>query len=392
MVTACGQSGSGGRNGPEEMEPADQSSMRTWAEVDLRALRDNALVARACAGSNAGLMAVVKADAYGHGLSRVVEVLRSETGWFGVANVFEGLQVLEAAPDATVFVLGALLPEERRVAVDRAMVVAVSSEEEARALQDMGRPVRVHLIVDTGMGRMGCLENETLPLRALIASLPRLRLEGVATHLPSADEDEAFTVEQLQRAGDLFRDLADVPEVHVSNSAGLLKFAGKQGYATMYRPGLMLYGISPLPAYQGKLRPVMALKSRVTLLRRLPPGRSISYGRSFVTKRESVVATVGIGYGDGYPRHLSNRGAQVLVAGRRCPVLGRVTMDQILVDVTDAGGGVRTGDEVVLFGAQGAERILVAEVAEKAGSIPWEILTGITRRVPRVYRDACAAP
>lgn len=373
---------------PEEATNQEvQSIARTWAEVDLGALRHNLAVARSCAAEGSKIMAVVKADAYGHGLFRVVRALRGSVHWFGVANVSEGLEVLRSAPDATVYVLGALLPAERRVAAEHGMVIAISSAEEARALQEMGRPVRVHLVVDTGMGRLGCLEHDFARLRDEIARLPRLRLEGVATHLPSADEDEAFTREQLRRAISLWRNSPEVPEKHLSNSAGLLKFSGEQRGTTMHRPGLMLYGISPLPEFQHLLRPVMALKSRVTLLRDLPPGRSVSYGRTFVTDRETRIATVGAGYGDGYPRHLSNHGAEVLVAGQRCPVLGRVTMDQVMVDITAAGDQVRAGDEVVLFGEQGQERILVSELADKAGTIPWEILTGITRRVTRLYRN-----
>lgn len=363
-----------------------QSIARTWAEVDLGALRHNVAVARSCA-AKAKIMAVVKADAYGHGLSRVVRTLKPDIQWFGVANVSEGLEVLRAAPDASVYVLGALLPAERRVAVEHGMVIAVSTADEALALQEIGRPVRVHLVVDTGMGRIGCLEHELAHLREVIARLPRLRLEGLATHLPSADEDEEFTRRQLRQTGALWRSATDVAEKHLSNSAGLLKFSGDQQGATMHRPGLMLYGISPLPEFQPLLRPVMALKSRITLIRSLPTGRSVSYGRTFVTERETRIATVGAGYGDGYPRHLSNRGTEVLVAGMRCPVLGRVTMDQIMIDVTAAGDQVQAGAEVVLFGEQGLERILVSELAEKAGTIPWEILTGITRRVPRLYRS-----
>lgn len=371
----------------EAMQQPERSVARAWAEVDLRALRHNAALAKSYAGKEGKLMAIVKADAYGHGLSRVVSALKSEIDWFGVANAAEGMDVLRVAPDASVFVLGALLPEEREVAVNHGMVVSVSTPAEAQALQEIGRPVRVHLVIDTGMGRLGCLEKDAEALRRMIEGLSHLKLEGAATHLPSADEDEDFTVEQLRRMGSVVRDFGRLPEIHVSSSAGLLKFGKEQGYSTMHRPGLMLYGISPLPEFQDEVRPVMALKSRVTLVRSLPPGRSVSYGRTFVTNRETRVATVGIGYGDGYSRHLSNRGTQVLVAGKRCPLLGRVTMDQIMVDVTDASRVVNVGDEVVLFGEQEGERISASELAEKAGTIPWEILTGITRRVPRFYRE-----
>jgi len=361
----------------------DRELRRAWAEVDLAALRHNAAWAREAAGGRDRVMAVVKADGYGHGLRRVVEAVREEAGWFGVANVLEGRAVLREAPDANVFLLGALLPAERRVAVEHGMVVGVSSREEAEALQGTGLPVRVHLVIDTGMGRLGCLEKELDRLREEIEGMSRLQLEGIGTHLPVADEDREFTEQQLAEIQELYRRHLDLPFRHVSNSAGFLAFGDRQPEVTLYRPGLMLYGISPLPDYQSGLQPAMALKSRVTLVRRLPAGRTISYGRTFRTRRETLVATVGIGYGDGYPRYLSNRDTDVLVAGRRCALLGRVTMDQIMIDVTEIGCSVEPGAEVVLFGRQRGEEITATEIAERAGTIPWEILTGLTSRLPR---------
>ena len=211
-------------------------------------------------------------------------------------------------------------------------------------------------------------------------ALPNLEIEGIGSHLPSADEDEDFTRAQFAKYAEILRSLGGPERFrwrHLSNSAGLLGY-GRES-CNLARPGLMLYGISPLPRHPVKLKNVMSLKSRVTLVRTLPAGHGVSYGRAFVTTRPTRVATVGIGYGDGYPRHLSGNGAEAFIRGRRFPLLGRVTMDQIMVDVT--GSDVAEGDEVELFGPN----IRVDEVAAKAGTIAWEILTGITPRVVRVY-------
>lgn len=220
-----------------------------------------------------------------------------------------------------------------------------------------------------------------------------MRVRGLTTHLPSADEDADFTERQLAGFSSLVGDVLklwgngeDAPKVHALNSAGVLRFAGRLPSQGLMRPGLMLYGVAPEPCFQDELRPVMALKTRVRLVRDLPAGRGVSYGRTFVTKNSTRVATLGMGYGDGYPRGLSGKGADVLIAGRRCPLLGRVTMDQIMVDVTSLPGDLSPGEEVVVFGRQGESEVSVREVAEKAGTIPWEILTNISRRIPRLTR------
>lgn len=366
------------------------AQLRTWAEIDLSALRHNLEIARGYAGERQ-IMAVVKADAYGHGLAAVADALSDEVRWFGVANVAEGLEVTAHAP-GKVFVLGPILPHERAVAVGNGFVIAVSNLEETVAIdaiaKELGIKATVHLSIDSGMGRMGCLVSQAVELARSIERLKNVRLDGVATHFPSADEDADFTRSQIATAEKLRAELPDTPHFHLSNSAGLLDFADLQPFATLMRPGLVLYGLSPLPKHQDELRPVLSLKSRVTLVRDLPAGHGVSYGRTFVTERPTRAATIGIGYGDGYPRSVSNRGGEVLIGGRRCPLLGRVTMDQIVVDVSGLEKPPQPGDEAVLIGSQGAQQLLATELAEKADTISWEILTGITRRVQRVYRWA----
>lgn len=370
---------------------------RCWAEIDLNALRHNVATIRELAGADVGILAVVKANAYGHGVIELARELRYLVEMFGVASVAEALQLRRAAPDTPILVLGPALPEEREAMVRHGMIPVISSLEEARAYDALAQalklaePYPVHLKVDTGMGRIGIWHEEAVEAARAIAALPGLRLAGVATHLPSPDEDAEWTRRELAAweafLGGLHAAGIEAPIVHALQSAGTLLFhreALTHSRADLIRPGLILYGSSPVPEFQARLRPVLTWKSRITLLRDVPAGRSVSYGRTYITPAPMRIATVCAGYADGYPRHLSNAGAEVLVGGLRCPVLGRVTMDQILVDVS-AVTEPAVGDEVVLIGRQGAAEILAAELAEKSGTIPWEIFTGISSRVVRYY-------
>ncbi len=360
---------------------------RTWAEIDPGALRHNAAAVRAHVGAGVQVMAVVKANAYGHGAGPVVRALAGRVEMFGVANVREAAEVRGHAADAPVFILGPALPEERSEIVARRFVPSISSVEEARAFASLAgaEPLAVHLKIDTGMGRTGIWENEAVAAAREILALRGVRITCLASHLPVADEDDAFTRGQLAHFYTTVAELRALgiaqPVVHVENSAGLIGFPEQAG--DMVRAGLVLYGSAPRPEFQPRLRAAMTWKTRIALLRTAPAGHGISYGRTFKTTRPTRIATLAVGYADGYRRHLSGRGAQVLVGGQRCPVLGRVTMDQIVADVT-ALPAVEVGDEVVLMGRQGAEEILAAELAEKAGTIAWEIFTGIGWRVERV--------
>ena len=356
-------------------------------EIDSGALRHNAAAVRAQVGAGVQVMAVVKANAYGHGAGPVVRALAGRVEMFGVANVREAAEVRVHAADAPVFILGPALPAERAEIVARRFVPAISSVEEARAYAALAgsEPLAVHLKIDTGMGRTGIWESEAVAAAREILALRGVRITGLASHLPVADEDDAFTRGQLAHFYATVAELRALgiaqPVVHVENSAGLIGFPSQAG--DMVRAGLVLYGGSPRPEFQPRLRPVMTWKTRVALLRTAPAGHGISYGRTFKTTRPTRIATLAVGYADGYRRHLSGRGAQVLIGGQRCPVLGRVTMDQIVADVS-ALPAVEVGDEVVLMGRQDAEEILAAELAEKAGTIAWEIFTGIGWRVERV--------
>jgi alanine racemase len=360
------------------------SPPRAWAEIDLGALRRNLGVAREAFGG--GLMAVVKAGAYGHGLEEIAKALATEAiEFFGVANVGEARRIRSAGVETRIYLLGATWSEEREEIVARDWTPCISSLVEAEQFNRLaaarGTRIKVHLAVDTGMGRGGFVAEHLPETMARLELLGNLEIEGIGSHLPSADEDEEFTLRQFEWFHSIIRDLGGLERFkwrHLANSAGLLGYS--QGVCNLSRPGLMLYGVSPIPGFQEKLSTVMSLKSRVTLVRTLPAGHGISYGRQFVTTRPTRVATVGIGYGDGYPRHVSGNGAAVWIRGRRLPILGRVTMDQLMVDVT-AAEDVIEGDEVEIFGPN----IPVDEIAEKAGTIVWEIFTGITPRVTRCY-------
>jgi alanine racemase len=368
---------------------------RCWAEVDLNALRHNIATLREHVGPNVGILAVVKANAYGHGVAELARELRYLVEMFGVASVAEALQLRRVAPGTGIVVLGPALPEEREVLMRNAFLPVVSSLEEAQAYSKLAgclqhaNPFALHLKVDTGMGRIGVWHEEALETARAIAALPGIQLSGVATHLPAADEDSEATRAQLalweKLVGTLRNAGLAIPVVHALNSAGTILFNRLHASGgDLIRPGLILYGSSPVPEFQTRLRPVMAWKSRITLLRNVPVGRRVSYGGTYVTPAPMRIATVCVGYADGYARHLSNSGAEVLIGGRRCSVLGRVTMDQILVDVS-AVSQAAVGDEVVLMGSQGNEEITAAELAVKSGTIPWEIFTNISSRVVRYY-------
>lgn len=371
------------------------SPARSWAEVDLAAIRHNAALCRRLAGPRGAVMAIVKANAYGHGVDRVAAALLNVTDWFGVANLREALRVREATQGRArgILILGPALPDELDTLVSQGFSASISQSEELEAFSlaaaRCGQTARLHVVVDTGMGRIGCPPDRLQALAQQVRRTPHCQLEGLSTHFPSADEDVDYTRNQIGRFRQLVDPLAASAAVHVhlANSAGLIRFPEASAFATLARPGLALYGVSPLPEIAVDLRPALRWITRVSLVRDLPAGTSISYGRRFVTPRPSRVATLTVGYADGYPRHLSGQDAQVLVGGRRCPVLGRVTMDQIVVDVSEAGPVAR-GDEAVLLGRQGNEEITASELAAKAGTIPWEILTNLSSRVERVYLPA----
>jgi len=360
-----------------------KETYRCWAEIDRGALRHNAKVVRQRIGS-AEMLAVVKANAYGHGLLGVAQTLADDTQLFGVANLEEALALRESLPHPIV-ILGPATPEERPIIAERGFIPTISSLEEAQAFDRIGG-VAINFKIDTGMGRMGVVEKEALEVFKCVTAFPNINVHSISTHMPVSNEDADFTRGQLIRFRRIIERIrAEVPgsyKAHVLQSAGT--FAFNPPTFDIVRAGIMLYGISPLPEFQKLLKPVMTWKTRISLVRDMPKGSSISYGRTFITPRKMRIATLSAGYADGYPWHLSNRGAAVLVHGQRRPLLGRVTMDLMMIDVSNIDN-LQVGDEVVLMGRDGSEEISCAELAEKAGTITWEIITRIGARVRRVF-------
>jgi alanine racemase len=365
--------------------------LATWVEVDLDQLDANLDALHGRMGPERELLLVVKADAYGHG---ALEVARSAGArgvrHFGVATLHEGIQLRLGGIGANLWVLSPLLISEIPEAVAHRLEPTLPSIEFARELSveslSAGLATRVHVEVDTGMGRTGIDPEEAIPFLREVASLEGLRLGSVYTHFPDADAADAeFTREQVRRFQALLGELAAIgihaPLAHAANSAALLRFPETLG--DLARPGLAAYGLFPPNANGLGLEPVMQFKSRIVQIRRLPAGRSISYGRTYVTPRPSVIGVVPVGYGHGYSWLCSNRGA-MLVHGRRAPIVGRVTMDLTMIDLTEHEG-VEVADEVVLFGSQDGARLPVEEIAGWSETLGYEVLCTIGKRVTRIY-------
>jgi len=370
-------------------------SYRCWAEIDLDALRGNLAWIRHRVGRDVKVITVVKADAYGHGLRQIAALLmQSGTDVFGVANLAEAASIRTVGKGWPILMLGACLPEEIPIAVRDEVMPTISSMAEAqqfsKAAGRVGKTVRVHVKVDTGMGRLGVSISDAASLIDGVRKLPGLNLAGIYTHYSSAEDNARFSRGQCRQFEKVISPILQnnqVDYIHVNNSAAVL-FEPCSVFNTV-RPGLLVYGIVPsskrkLPADLIRhLRPALRWKCRVSFVKEVSAGTPLGYGGAFVTRRKTRVATITAGYGDGYLRAGSGH-AKVLVGGERCAVLGRVSMDQMLVDVTGVSA-VEAGDEVVLIGRQGGGSIEANEVATWCGTIPWEVLTNITYRVPRVY-------
>jgi alanine racemase len=357
----------------------------TWAEVDLGAIERNLRRIRAKMPARVKIMFVVKGNAYGHDAALCAGAAeRSRAAdWLGVSSVEEGVALRDAGARLPILILGSLYPfESVLAAVAHDLTPVVASLESARRLGEValriGRRVDCHVKVDTGMGRIGAGPDAALDIVRALSDNKSVRVQGIYTHLASAEDGAKFTAVQLKR----FRRVVDAltreglrpPLVHAANSAGALRHPGAR--FDMVRPGLAAYGLYP------GFEPALTLKSKIVFLKTVAKGTPISYGGTWKAKRPARVATLPIGYGDGYARALSNKAA-VLVGGRRCPVVGRVTMDQTMVDVT-AVPSARVGDDAVLIGRQGRAEISAAELARLCGTIPYETATALSSRVPRV--------
>ena len=371
----------------------------TRAEIDLTAFRHNLQNLRKYLDPQTRIMAVVNADAYGHGAVPCarIAVESGAANYLGAGVIEEGIELRENGLNAPILILGSIFPDEAEDLVRHNLATILCTQPLAQALskeaEKQDKTVSVHIKVDTGMNRLG-ISPENLPaLLDQVRNLKNLKIEAVSTHFSSADdEDLSVTQAQLEKFQTaltiLQKEGVHTPIVHCANTSALFKFP--ESHFNMVRPGLILYGVLPSPSLrpvidQGEnpFQPVMQWKSQIILLKPIAKNQPVSYSGSFTTPRDSLIATLPIGYADGLHRMLSNK-MDVLIRGRRAPQVGNICMDMILIDVTDIPD-VQAGDEVVIFGRQGDEMISVEELAVKGKTIPYEILCSVSKRVPRIY-------
>lgn len=368
---------------------------RIYAEIDLDAICRNIRNAMQKVGKETKVMAIIKTDAYGHGAVPVAQAL-AEIGCyaFGVATVQEAVVLRNNGIQSPILILGYVFPDDYETLLNRNIMHTVFQYDTAKALScraaALGKSAKIHIKIDTGMGRIGLQPtDESIAEIQKIAALPNLEIDGIFTHFACADAaDKTSCKGQKTKYLDFLHRLeaagVDIPIKHMCNSAGIIDFDG--GYLNMVRSGIMTYGLYPSEEVEKtklELYPALQLKSHVAFVKNVGAGFSVSYGSTFTSKGDMKIATVPVGYGDGYPRALSNKG-RVLIHGQFAKILGRVCMDQFMVDVTGIPH-VQQGDAVTLFGTDGENRISVEEVADNAHSFNYEFCCGINRRVPRVY-------
>lgn len=375
---------------PAPVKTQQESASNTWIEIDLGRLTSNLKTLRNHVGPTSQVMAVVKANAYGHGLSEVAKALKSQVAYLGVASLYEAMELQEHAIDTPIFLFGRLFGKELQTAIQHGLTLSVSSLEEAEEISEISQSLQkrtfIHIKIDTGMGRMGIPERQAIHKVQMIAGLQGLVLDGIYTHFPAAEKADGLTEKQLEHFGYLIKLLEEkgikFRMKHASNSAANLRL--KNTPMNLIRPGLILYGIYPdasLSDRSGYL-PVLSLKSRVIHIKRAMPGDTVGYGRSYEVKDHTNIGILPIGYSHGYPFQLSNK-SFVLFQGQRYPLAGRVSMDYIAVDFGNAQP--KAGDTATLIGEDGNEALSAEELAAWAGTIPYEIVTRLSSRLPRIY-------
>jgi alanine racemase len=379
-----------------EMNPSVSSGRPTVAEIDLGALAFNYHQIQRRVPKGVSILGVVKANAYGHGAVPVaLKLERLGVDYLGVAMAEEGIELRKGGVKVPILVMGGFFEEEADRVLAYGLTPVVFQKDSlsvlSKAAEKQHRKAKIHLKADTGMGRLGVPVDFWTEFLREVKQFPGIEVEGVLSHFSMTEEgEEPFTACQwsaFQNALAMTREAGiSFKYLHIANSANLTAYPSYCG--NLVRPGIMLYGAYPSPTLKESipLKPVMTLKTQIHFLKSLPPGTRISYGGTFTTKRGSLIATLPIGYADGYSYGLSNRG-EVLVRRKRAPVVGRVCMDYTLVDVTDVPR-VSVGDEVILMGKQGRERITADEIAEKTHSISYEVLCLVGRRVPRIYLES----
>ena len=363
----------------------------TWVEIDLDAIAHNYAQAHHLSKN---ILAVVKADAYGHGAKEVALLLDSlDVAFLGVSDVQEGTRLRSFGIRKPVLLFESTLEEHIPAIIEEDLTPTVCTLDFAQKLnifaKSAGKSVNVHVEVDTGMGRLGVSMEDALAVIQTIGRMDHLTVEGIFTHFPVPESDLAFTENQIRQLSEVAAALRktgqEIPFVHAANSMGLIGYKAKA--LNLARPGLMLYGLYPQESARPyiSLKPAMSVKSKVLFVKNVKKGSGLSYGRTFKAPKDMTVATLAIGYNDGYPRALSNKAA-VLIGGLRCPVLGTVTMDQIMVDVS-AVGEVAVGEEAVILGRQDKEEMTAEELAREAGTISYEIVCNFGNRLQRNVRS-----
>jgi serine/alanine racemase len=367
---------------------------RAWVEIDLDALVCNLADIRAKIPQSTEIMAVVKANAYGHGVERTAERMYLEgIRAFAVTSVVEGVQLRKFVHDSVILVMGYTHPDDARWLCDCDLSQLVVDEAYAKLLNDTGYNLRVHIAIDTGMHRLG-MEPSRFEEIESIFNYNNLNVEGIATHLSSPDglekSDIDFTKEQIREFLTVVSKLKEigynVGKLHTQSSYGIYNFPELNN--DYVRPGIMLYGVHSVDdktKIQTALRPVLSLKALVAQVRHIKAGESVGYGRAFTADKSMKIATVSVGYADGFPRQISGNGGKGIISGQKIPIIGRVCMDMIMLDVTEAEN-VKAGDIVTLIGKDGNEEIRCEEVASSAGTITNDILSGLGNRLPRIYK------
>ena len=365
----------------------------TRIEIDLKAIRFNLGQVRKKVGPKTGILGMVKTDAYGHGIVETAKTLRdSGIDFLGVVAPGEGIFLRKKGIKVPILVFGSILSGEIEPVITHKLTPAITCWETAQALNKKAgtrKKIKVHLNVDTGMGRWGIWHKQALEFVKKLKRLKNLFLEGVYTHLAAADQkDKRFSHQQLARFSELLNSLAglgiEVPYRHAANSAAILGL--ENSYFNLVRPGIMLYGAYPSEDVRHSLplKPVLSLKTKIAYLKTVAKGRTIGYGVKFIARRPTIIGTIPLGYGDGYPRLLSNR-APCLVRGKRVPVVGAICMNETMVDLGRIRD-IKIGEEVVLLGRQGKERISVEGLAKICGTIPNELLCQFSSHIRRVYK------
>jgi alanine racemase len=365
----------------------------TWAEIDLNAFRHNFTEIKKKLSRGVSILSVVKADGYGHGMEQIARTsLSCGAKLLGVANIEEGIFLRKRGITAPILILGSVYPLSSfsyilRYDLSPAICSLQASEELSKIAMRRRKKVRVHIKVDTGMGRIGISAENAANLVKRVIQLPGIIIEGIFTHLAAADSDFEFTMEQIRKfqsvIDELRGDSINIKYRHMANSTAILRYP--DAHFNLVRPGISLYGLLPFDGAEKEIRlkPVMQLKTKIVFIKRVRKGTSISYSRTWKAEKESIIGTLPIGYADGYNRLLSNQG-EVLICGKRVPIVGRVCMDMCMVDLTSLPE-VKVGQEVVLIGSQGKEKITAEEIAKLIGTINYEVVCGISKRVPRIY-------